>query len=148
MEYSHSWLLPVPHVVNYQHFAHKDLSLGLILNHIYPFHTTHPNCFKIYFSILPSMPRSSMWPLSFRYSYHTFCSLSGTWGFITVFTRSHNFSLSQAKSVDSISSHPVSLARLCIQVVYSLKFSDQNFVCISLLSCVCYRPPISSIWSL
>jgi hypothetical protein len=67
---------------------------------------------------------------------------------ITVFTRARFWSLSYARCIQSIPSHPISLRSIQILSSYlhlglpsgplPLDFSNQNFVCIFPLSYACY----------
>jgi hypothetical protein len=57
--------------------VHKSPPLVPILRHMHPVHSFPPSFFKIHFYIiLQSMPRSSEWPLTFRFSDQNFVRIS------------------------------------------------------------------------
>jgi len=61
----------IPHILWYlriHYHVHKSPQVVPVLSQINPLHTLQSNLFKIHFNIiLPSMPKSSKWYLSFRF---------------------------------------------------------------------------------
>jgi hypothetical protein len=77
---SHSASQESPHILWNQkihYLLHKNPSLGLSPSHLNSVHNLTTHFFKIQFHItLPSTPRSSKWPFSFRISDQNFVSIS------------------------------------------------------------------------
>lgn len=146
---SHSWLLPIPHAVKFSTFCIlKGLSLALILNLI---HSTPP----IQTALKYILVFSHLY-LALQYHLHSgfLTKLSAaflepeTWGFITVFTRYRNFPCPKPNQLNQYRVTLFPWSTYVFKWFILLRFSDQNFLCVSLLSCPCYRLLISSIRSL
>jgi hypothetical protein len=106
------------------------------MNHINILRTTH----YIRILITPSWSWALLEKLSIVHLHKNLPAIYGTRRFITVFTRALHWSLSWAKSIQSIPFHPISLRSILTYVLVNIlntKFHQSQFSCWGIEPCRC-----------